>query len=111
MKLEDLLMSSIGLGALGAPPEMNPLTETDALQEAQLLGVRFDALSLTAGLLFELRTRCNCAGRTPECSSLGESKVCRGRVRTMRLTSRLGRSGGLQGTNFERVWADYASTC
>jgi hypothetical protein len=55
MKIEDLLMSSLGLGALGAPPEMNPLTETDALQEAQLLGVRFDALSLTAGLLFELR--------------------------------------------------------
>jgi hypothetical protein len=34
---------------------MNPSTETDALQEAQLLGVRFDALSLTVGLLFELR--------------------------------------------------------
>ena len=37
-------------------PEMDPLTEDDALQEAQLLDVRFDALRSTAGLLFELRT-------------------------------------------------------
>ncbi len=37
-------------------PEMDPLTEDDALQEAQLLDVRFDALRSTLGLLFELRT-------------------------------------------------------
>jgi hypothetical protein len=35
---------------------MDPLTEDDALQEAQLLDVRFDALRSTVGLLFELRT-------------------------------------------------------
>jgi hypothetical protein len=39
----------------GAKPEMDPLTEPDALQEAQLLDVRLDALRLTVGLLFELR--------------------------------------------------------
>lgn len=37
-------------------PEMDPLAEDDALQEAQLLDVRFDALRSTAALLFELRT-------------------------------------------------------
>lgn len=36
-------------------PEMDPFTEDDALQEAQLLDVRFDALRSTVGLLFELR--------------------------------------------------------
>ncbi|MFJ7996638.1 hypothetical protein ACIQ7D_05665 [Streptomyces sp. NPDC096310] len=34
----------------------NPLRETDALQEAQLLDLRWHALSSTLGLLFELRT-------------------------------------------------------
>ncbi len=38
-----------------SPPQMNPLTEDDALQEAQVLDVRFDALRLTVGVLFELR--------------------------------------------------------
>lgn len=37
-------------------PEMDPLTDEDALQEAQLLDVRFDAMRSTLGLLFELRT-------------------------------------------------------
>lgn len=37
-------------------PEMDPLTEDDALQEAQLLDVRVDTLRSTAALLFELRT-------------------------------------------------------
>lgn len=55
MKIEDLLWPTPGLRAYGAKPEMDPLTEEDALQEAQLLDVRFDALSLTVGLLFELR--------------------------------------------------------
>lgn len=54
MKLEDLLRAP-GLRVDGLRPEMDPLTEADALQEAQLLGVRFDALGLTVGLLFELR--------------------------------------------------------
>lgn len=38
-----------------ARPEMDPLTEDDALQEAQLLDVRIDASRSTVGLLFELR--------------------------------------------------------
>lgn len=34
---------------------MDPFTERDALQEAQLLALRFDAVTGTAALLFELR--------------------------------------------------------
>lgn len=37
-------------------PEMDPLTEEDALQEAQLLDVRLDAKAGVVGVLFELRT-------------------------------------------------------
>ncbi len=36
-------------------PDVNPLTESDALQEAQLLAVKFEAVAATASLLFELR--------------------------------------------------------
>ena len=40
----------------GCPtPASNPLTDPDALQEAQLLDVRFDALRSTIALIFELR--------------------------------------------------------
>lgn len=35
---------------------VNPLKRRDALQETQLLDLRFDALRMTAGLLLELRT-------------------------------------------------------
>jgi hypothetical protein len=35
---------------------MDPLTESDTLQESQLLDLRLHAVSSTAGLLFELRT-------------------------------------------------------
>ncbi|MFD0026608.1 hypothetical protein [Streptomyces sp. NPDC058382] len=38
------------------PAEVDPLTEVDALQEAQLLDCRVCALTSTAALLFELRT-------------------------------------------------------
>jgi hypothetical protein len=55
LRLHDLLLPSHGLRALGVQPEIDPLTEADALQEAQLLDVRFDALTLTVGLLLELR--------------------------------------------------------
>jgi hypothetical protein len=34
---------------------MNPLVEDDALQEAQLIDMCFDALDMTVGLLFDLR--------------------------------------------------------
>ena len=35
-----------------AAPLQNPLTDVHALQEAQLLDIRLDALSATLGLLF-----------------------------------------------------------
>jgi hypothetical protein len=53
--IEELLLSGPELRRYAALPEMDPLTEEDALQEAQLLDVRFDALRSTVGLLFELR--------------------------------------------------------
>lgn len=39
----------------GSKPEMDPLTEDDALMEAQVLDVRFDALRSRVAVLFELR--------------------------------------------------------
>lgn len=54
--IEDLLLSDSRWREYASQPEMNPLTEDDALQEAQLLDVRFDALRSTVGLLFELRS-------------------------------------------------------
>lgn len=53
--VESLLRSDAAVRGLAAPG-MNPLVEAHALQEAQLLDVRFDALRGTAALLFELRT-------------------------------------------------------
>jgi hypothetical protein len=54
--IEDLLLPDPRWREYPRMREMNPLAEDDALQEAQLLDVRFDALRLTAGLLFELRS-------------------------------------------------------
>lgn len=54
MSVEDLLWAWPNLTA--TTPEMDPLVEADALQEAQLLDLRVHALSSTVGLLFELRT-------------------------------------------------------
>lgn len=51
----ELLWPDPELRRFAAQPEMDPLTEQGALQEAQLLDVRFDALRSTVGLLFELR--------------------------------------------------------
>jgi hypothetical protein len=53
--VEELLSPDAELRRFSARPEMDPLTEDDALQEAQLLDVRIDALRTTVGLLFELR--------------------------------------------------------
>jgi len=53
--IETLLGPDGWSGEFTSPPQMNPLTEDDALQEAQVLDVRFDALRLTVGVLFELR--------------------------------------------------------
>lgn len=55
MKIDDLLLSDPALRAYASTPEMDPLTEEDALQEAQVLDVRFDALAGVVGVLFELR--------------------------------------------------------
>ncbi len=54
MRLRDLLTRGVG-GALVGSPEMDPLTEKDALQEALLTEVIFDAVNNRAGLLFDLR--------------------------------------------------------
>jgi hypothetical protein len=51
----DLLWPRPALRRFASQPEADPLTENGALQEAQLLDVRFDALRGTVGLLFELR--------------------------------------------------------
>jgi hypothetical protein len=56
MKIHRLLLPALQQHAYGTPPDMDPLTENGALQETQLLDLRFDALTLTVGLLFELRT-------------------------------------------------------
>lgn len=53
--IEELLSLDARLRRFAAQPEMDPLTEDHALQEAQLLDVRFDVLHSTVGLLFELR--------------------------------------------------------
>lgn len=55
MNLGDLLLLDPAPRAYAAMPEMDPLTEEDALREAQVLDVRFDALAGVAGILFELR--------------------------------------------------------
>ncbi len=49
------LLSDPALRRFASQPEMDPVTREDALQEAQLLDVRLNALRLTVGLLFELR--------------------------------------------------------
>jgi len=54
MKVRDLLAGA-ELRGLAGSPEMDPLTEKDALQEARLNEVVFDALNMRAGLLFDLR--------------------------------------------------------
>jgi hypothetical protein len=56
MTIGDLLRPERRWREYASQPEMDPLTEDDALQEAQLLDVRFDTLSSTVGLLFELRS-------------------------------------------------------
>jgi hypothetical protein len=61
--VEDLLRPDRRWREYASLPEMDPLTEDDALQEAQLLDVRFDALRSTVGLLFELRTALQLRGQ------------------------------------------------
>ncbi|MFK4299250.1 hypothetical protein ABH924_004431 [Arthrobacter sp. GAS37] len=55
MKINDLFHMDPSLRRYTAPEAMNPLTEEDALEEAQVLDIRFDALAGIAGILFDLR--------------------------------------------------------
>lgn len=57
MIIRDLLeaQSTVGLIGHGKEPEVAPLEEDHALQEAQLIDVRFDAVTRRAALLFDLR--------------------------------------------------------
>lgn len=55
MNIADLLRLEPGLRKYASLPEMDPLTEEDALQEAQVIDVRFDVLSGVVGIIFELR--------------------------------------------------------
>lgn len=54
MRLRDLLAGDDLYGLVGSP-EMDPLTEKDALQEARLNEVVFDAVNMRMGMLFDLR--------------------------------------------------------
>lgn len=54
MMIRDLLYPDSGLLQF-AVPEMDPLREEDALQEAQVVDVRFDAVSRVVGIIFALR--------------------------------------------------------
>lgn len=49
------LIAGAPVTAMVGSPEMDPLTEEDALREAQLDEVLFDAVNMRAGLLFDLR--------------------------------------------------------
>ncbi len=49
------LIAGAPVAAMVGSPEMDPLTEEDALREAQLNEVLFDAVNMRAGLLFDLR--------------------------------------------------------
>lgn len=55
MKIDDLFLMDATLRAHASRPEVDPLTEEDALQEAQVLDVQFDAVAGVAGILLELR--------------------------------------------------------
>lgn len=53
--IRDLVRMDREIADLGPLPAVNPLADTDALQEAQLLDVYFDVKQGVAALLFELR--------------------------------------------------------
>lgn len=54
MNISELLQDDRALRTLHSP-EVNPLAEEHALQEAQVLDVRFDVVTAVVGVLFELR--------------------------------------------------------
>ncbi len=49
------LIAGVPVTALVGSPEMDPLTEEDALRSARLNETVFDAVNMRAGLLFDLR--------------------------------------------------------
>lgn len=55
MKINELLLGSVAARMCDSTPEVDPLTDEDALQGAQVLDIRFDAMACVAGILFELR--------------------------------------------------------
>lgn len=55
MRIVNLLAQAPDGWGPWAEPEMNPLVENDALQEAQVLDLRFEPLTGTLGVIFELR--------------------------------------------------------
>ena len=55
MRLRNLLEGQVVADAKVGSPEMDPLTEKDALQEARLNEMTFDAVNRRVGLLFDLR--------------------------------------------------------
>lgn len=56
MKIRDLLTGEPPVASPHGRPPMNPLVDQDALQEGELLEVRFDAVRNKVGMIFELRT-------------------------------------------------------
>ena len=55
MKIDDFMSLDPEPRRYASTPEMDPLTEEDASQEAQAAGVRFDALTRVVGIIFERR--------------------------------------------------------
>lgn len=55
MRINDLVRPDLALREGASLMDLSPLTQADMLQEAQVLDIRFDALTGVAGLLFELR--------------------------------------------------------
>jgi hypothetical protein len=55
MTLDELLSVQASHGR-GVSSDVNPLTEENALQEAQMLDIRFDAVRSSVGVLYDLRT-------------------------------------------------------
>jgi len=55
MNAKHLIVAGADLVATNGPPDSDPLTVEDALQEAQLVDVRFHAIESRVALLFDLR--------------------------------------------------------
>jgi hypothetical protein len=55
MRIDQLLLTRQPMGRDALLPDMDPLTEADALQEAQVLDVQVNTLTSVVGIVFELR--------------------------------------------------------